>query len=411
MNILHITAHMGGGIGKVLSAISIYDRLNKHSILCLETTKTTKFISKCRIANVDVYQLSEFDVKSFDNYDIIQIEWWHHPLMCEFLVNTLSNVFCRLVIWSHISGCNYPNIFYRFIKYADKFIFASNYSYENKTWNQGERSYISKATEVVVSSGNDFSNIQTSEICNRRNNRNGFNIGYIGHLGYDKLNSDFIKFCESAYINKNIRFFIGGDKNYGEELLRDIENSDIKDKIQVMGYIDDVNKTLSEFDVFLYPLQADHTGTAENALLEAMANGVVPIVLNQCSEKYTVKHMQTGLIVLDIYQCRQAIQWLYNNPLELKRISLQASEFVIKNFNITKTIDGLNNVYDNIKHLSKSIHDSSGVFGQTPFDWFTSCYCGDLNNISGIAAGQNKSSIHQYIRYFPTENKLKELIL
>ena len=36
MNILHITTHMGGGVGHALSDLTLWDKQNKHKIIILQ---------------------------------------------------------------------------------------------------------------------------------------------------------------------------------------------------------------------------------------------------------------------------------------------------------------------------------------------------------------------------------------
>ena len=55
--------------------------------------------------------------------------------------------------------------------------------------------------------------------------------------------------------------------------------------VHFTGKVDDVAPYLAEFDVFGYPLRPDHYGTAEQVLGEAMAAGVVPVVMDNPAEK------------------------------------------------------------------------------------------------------------------------------
>jgi len=208
----------------------------------------------------------------------------------------------------------------------------------------------------------------------------------------------------------DITFTIAGDPSFGTELMVDIDKSPIREKFNVLGYQKDVSGLLSTFDVFGYPLNPDHTGTAENALLEAMAAGVVPVVLNQCSEKYTVKHMVTGLVVNTMEEYGSALRWLYLHPDERKILGQSASKDIRDNYSVEKTCTDLLRVYDHVLHKNKRTHDISQVFGTTPSQWFQTCFVGDLKSIKGIAAGENKSGIRQYLKYFPNENHLLDLV-
>ena len=47
IKILHITTHMGGGVGKVISDLAVHDTQYTHSILLLEEPEKKQFIDKC----------------------------------------------------------------------------------------------------------------------------------------------------------------------------------------------------------------------------------------------------------------------------------------------------------------------------------------------------------------------------
>jgi hypothetical protein len=205
--IIHITAHMGGGVGKVLSAIAIYDKKNKskniHSILTLEPTENAHYLDICKINCIDVYFFKDYNsIELLNDFDIVQIEWWHHPLTMEFMFTYLPMIKTRLIIWSHISGCNYPCIPAIFTSFPENFIFSTPYSYENKSWSDSERESIKKKTQVVISSG-----LSLNKERNSHGQHAGYNVGYVGFLGYSKIHPDFIKFCESASNIPEILFF------------------------------------------------------------------------------------------------------------------------------------------------------------------------------------------------------------
>ena len=78
---------------------------------------------------------------------------------------------------------------------------------------------------------------------------------------------------------------------YTENLLKEeAETLGIADKLEIVGKIPDIKPYLSKFDVFAYPLNPNHYGTAEQVLQEAMAAGIVPVVMNNPAEKILVKH-------------------------------------------------------------------------------------------------------------------------
>lgn len=393
MKILQITAHLGGGVGKILSSLAINDKNNEHIILCLEPMQNLKFYDILKENKITVYKsLEETDIlKLLAEIDIVQINWWHNPAVMEFMYQYLQETEIRLIVWSHNSGCNFPNIPAKFVKMVDKFIFSSKYSLDNKTWSEEERNYIKSKSAVVVSSG-----VEAGYKLEKTNEK--FTIGYLGHLDFNKTHPKLVSFLETVEIDCNIS--IAGDKDFAEELITEVNNSTIKEKVEFTGFATDVKSEFAKYDIFCSLLNPLHTGTAENALLEAMSFGIVPIVLNQCSEKYTVTHMETGVVINDENEFAKAITYLYENPLKMQELSNNAIKFINKNLTIETTIKNIAKVYKEVALLTKTKHDIKTAFGTTPKEWFMTCCVYDINNLTGLVAGENKSGIGQYKKYF-----------
>ena len=424
--ILHITSHMGGGVGKALSGITSFSSKKRlefsHKIILLEEPEKTNFIDICQDSNVEVIITADNDLisREIEKADIVQLEWWHHPKMAEFLYN-FPQIPLHLIIWCHISGCNYPVVPYDFVKLPHRFIFTSLYSLENPLWN-AEYNEIGKISSVVNSSGG-FEHIDpTSTI-----EHDGFNIGYVGTLSYNKLHPDFIDYCAEIKI-RNSRFIMVGDNQNIEIIKREAKKRKIWDRFEFVGYSNNVVKELSRFDVFSYPLNPQHYGTTENALLEAMAAGLPVIVLNQCAEKYLVEHMNTGLLANNKEEFSQYIQYLFEKPHERIRLGKNAREFVMREFSIEKTVEKLQHEYNLISSMPKSTINFKKVFGDRPYRWFLAClgserkYFEDAINMKCSASRNNlkdyllksslrfsersKSSLCHFARYFPDDGYL-----
>ena len=139
------------------------------------------------------------------------------------------------------------------------------------------------------------------------------------------------------------------------------------------GYRQDVAAELAGFDILVHLLNPQHYGTTENALLEAMAMGVVPVVLNNPAERCLVKHRETGLIVNNPAEFSNAISWLSVNPIERMRMSENASRTVRKRFSAERTRLKLSRHYESILPEAKRTFDFRQVFGMFPADWFRAC--------------------------------------
>ncbi|WP_234119696.1 glycosyltransferase family 4 protein [Clostridium hydrogenum] len=428
--ILHITPHMGGGVGKVLSGISCYEEKNnnsnfKHKIIVLEQPEKMNFINICKDSGVDICCSSS--LKYIENEmlkaDIVQIEWWHHPLIAK-LLKDFPKVSVRLIIWSHISGCNYPSLPFEFVKIPHKFLFTSEYSLENPLWTQTERKYAEENCSVVNSSG-EF-NLKLKKDYTRKNDK--FVIGYCGTLNYSKIHPNFIDYCASIDI-LNVKYVLVGDDDNKQKIQAQAKEKGIEDKFEFTGYTNDIYNELSKFDIFAYPLNPYHFGTTENALLEAMAFGLPVVVLNQCTEKYIVKHMETGLLANGIEDYAACIKYLYSNPDVACKIGENARNHVINTYSIEKTCNGLSVVYDEVLNLEKKLFDFKKVFGDAPYNWFLACLGKDkklfedsindklfdedkkiienkIFNCRNILKEKSKSSINQFYKYFETDEHI-----
>jgi len=409
--VLHITAHLGGGVGGVLSAVALNAKQNgsvfRHEIMQLEPTNNRHYVEICEKNGIPLMLADKTDIKNkISSADIVQIDWWPHPLTMKFMHDNLSAVPSRLVIWSHVSGCKYPYIPAGFIKLPRKFIFTSPFSYENPYWDEETKDKIREISEVVISSSGNYA----GKKCGIKSGSE-FVIGYVGYLGYRKTNPDFIKFCEAVDI-PGVQFTVVGDVSHGQDLIRDAEKSGLRERFVFTGYVNNVEKQLANFDAFGYLLNPEHTGTAENALLEAMAAGIPPVVLNQNALKHIVRDGYTGFVVNDTGEYGKAMRYLFENPLERIRIGENASQFVRENFCISNTLSGLEKVYNKVLAADKRVYDVKGVFGDTPYEWFKMCLGDEKDNASNLEfiLGPSKCSIYQYIKYFSEDKALEKFL-
>lgn len=417
--ILHITTHMGGGVGKALAGLCTYAEQKateyKHKIILLEKPEKTNFINQCRQNNVDITVADDINsLKSaMSDADIVQLEWWHHPLMADFL-SKFPAIPVRLVIWSHIAGTYYPWINAKFTEIPDRFIFTSPCSYDNKYWSESEMQKVKKNSTVVNSSGGF--NLSKSV----REKHKGFIIGYIGTQSFSKINRDFISYCQAVAAElPDVYFVMVGDTNNKQALLREAAKYDIVDKFRFVDYVDDVNAEFAKMDIFSYLLNPLHFGTTENVLLEAMACKLPVVCFNQAAEKYIVKNGKTGLLVNNKQEYVDAVCELYKNKNKRESLGTAASEYVFDKFSVVKTANKLHNIYIEILGCEKRNYKFNGVFGSKPHEYFQAGLPPDLQNLfkdtdavinveelPPILLEKNKSSLQHFARIFPSDNIL-----
>ncbi len=370
ITVTHITTHLGGGVGKVLSDIAIFDKEYRHIIILLEKPRNTKYINICKDKLIDIIVIESInDISSFiTNSDVVVLHWWHNPVMARFL-SEFPQVSIRMILWSHISGCTYPMLKLEFVKIFQKTLFATKYTFDSPYWDDSEKEYLKQKADLVyglgkLEFGKKLQKIDSDE----------FVIGYVGTLNYSKLHPEFVDYCKavSAKIPKAY-FVIVGNFEDSVELLKDVKASGIKDRFEFTGFVDDVDEQLARFDVFASPLNSYHFGATENAILEPMSKGIPVVCLNQGAEKYLIIDKQTGILVNSIQEYAEAIEYLYNSPEERKRISDNATDYIKNEFSFEKNIDRLHVVILETLKIDKKVFEFKSIFGYKPYEWFLSC--------------------------------------
>lgn len=370
MKILHIAPHMGAGTGRALTSLCTEAHINNidtHEIILLEEPQNKQSYEQCRMAGIDVKVVPYGE--SLENYirgaDIVQVEWWHHPLIEQFLAN-FPELPVRLVIWCHVSGNNYPLLSPAFISKPNKFVFTSACSLDNVSWNFEEKKDITCNTAVISSNGDlqDFINRKVKS-------HKGFNIGYVGTQNFCRLHPDFIKLCKEIKIPE-AKFIMAGDNTNLEKISNQAKQAGILDSFRFLGYVNNIVEVLQELDVFAYPMHADHYGTTENAIIEAMAIGLPVVLFNQCCEKYIVEHNKTGLLVNSAREYGEAIRYLYNHPQKARELGENAKEHVKDRYNAKVRAEKFHQVYEQIIEQPKQIICFSDILGTEPYEWFMS---------------------------------------
>ena len=349
------------------------------------------------------------------NADIVQMEWWNHPLISRLLWN-FDFPDMRLLIWSHVSGLTPPMlIIQELIEFADLFVCGTPYSFNNPAIQQhrhtGQIGMVQQSTGIE----------RTHDVQSRKHK--GFQVGYIGTLDYYKMHPEFIDIC--AIINiPNVQFIVCGEGDNLAQIKMQAQQAGLRGKITFTGYVENINDYLAVFDVFGYPLNRDHYGTTELVLIEAMAAGIPPVVFSGASEQYVVTHNQTGLVVDTHQEYASAIEFLYRHPSEKVRLGQNARQYVQEYFSIEKVVENITVYYRQLLARQKHPHifPLHGNASYQQFMAFTGKYktyfeqsIQQKNRLTSKAVEQTiaqcsqlmqartRGSIFHYLRYNPTD--------
>lgn len=418
IHVLHITAHLGGGVGKVLSRL--VEESNKardgilHTIVALEALEKSQFADHLTAhgGKLIVCPCREELNRLVSSADIVQVEWWHHPIVAAWLCSRpLPEM--RLIVWSHVSGLFPPQILPGFVETPHRFLFTSPCSYEHPALKTLSEEVL-RRTACVFSSGGfaDF------PVVPQRSAAAPMRYGYVGTLNFSKLHPDLISFLAAVDL-PDFKLSMIGDPTTADELLQQARKAGIPQRVELAGYSTNIRSVLANLDVFIYLLNPLHYGTTENALLEAMAMGVVPIVLDNPAERQLVIHGESGLIVDSPEKFAAALQWLNRNPSERLRLAENAATTTRDRFSQAKTHHDLHDHYQAVAKEAKRRFDFTRIFGKGPADWFRACqdreiwrFPDDNQNLCVPSRGPhylyeaNKSSVFHYARNFPEDIRL-----
>ncbi|MEM1366884.1 MAG: glycosyltransferase family 4 protein [Cyanobacteria bacterium P01_H01_bin.15] len=271
--------------------------------------------------------------------EIVQIHFWNHPQLYQFLQKPFPAA--RIVFWCHIGGVTLPQVLSpEIIDFADQVVATSTYTVEKLRDHQEA----TRADSIdVIPACTDFKRLLPFE----RQDHSGYNVGFIGTTTPNKIHPDFVRMSAEIGV-PGIRFIVCGGESGCRTLQRQASQLGVSDKFQFLGYREDIQSVLATLDVFGYPLCPDNYSTVELVLQETMAMGVPPVVFNYGGAARTVIHNQTGLVVCNQADYKNAITYLYHNPRERKRLGNQAQQYIQKEFSPARLANAWLRVYERL---------------------------------------------------------------
>lgn len=419
ISVLHITPHLGGGVGKAVSGLitraQVSDASAKHVVACLEKPEKNQFLDQIRdgggevIVAPDRLRLDELVAVA----DVVQLEWWNHPATIECLCS-LAPQPIRLMVWCHVSGLHNPIIPQGLMEASHRFLFTSPCSFEAREVSRLADQFGSRLS--VVSSGGGFEGLPEP----KSDDQAPLSVGYFGSLNFAKLHPAYVDFLSAVNV-PDFKVRLIGDLLNREVLERQSDDAGRTGMLEFRGYTTDVAAELSAINVLAYLLNPRHYGTAENALLEAMAMGIVPVVLDNPAERNIVEHLRTGLIVRSPGEFADAVEWLEHNPADRFRLGMQAAGAVRGRFTPEKMEASFRTHYEEVMSEEKRLAPFKNIFGSKPDEWFLSCQSepevfgenGEIRLTKGSLSSFNllektKGSVFHFLEYFPEASGLKD---
>ncbi len=407
MKILHVAAHMGGGIGSAYTGLGTCGQ--EQSVLLLEPPQNQAALAKVKAVGFRIIQSPNVaeTKQELEQADVVIFSWHHHPALTKFL-HDFPPVPIRSILWCHVSGNYFPAIPAEFVKKFDQCMFATPYSLELPQVQALGKTYIQEHFSVVygLNDLSSFSQIQ-------RKLHKSFKIGYVGTLGFCKLHPDFVEFCAAVDL-PDAEFMMVGSPSTKETILNTAAEKGIAERFQFCGQLKDVKPALAEMDVFSYLLNPQHFGATENALLEAMAAGLPVVALDQCVEHYIIRDGVTGILVHSPEEYGKAVRFLYENPSKAAEIGANARAEVLRTYKVQDNRDRFLVSCEIAMKQPKKVYPFDVFFVGEPADWFLSCVEADRKYFEGnhvweagrIFHEKTKGSPIHYHSYFPEDKRL-----
>lgn len=430
--IVHITPHLGGGVGQVLTNVVKYSESLggcSHEILCLDHMSDFSH-DLCRERGVTALShVSHGDIlERCKEADLVHLEWWNHPLLNDFLCNVAFPP-VRLLVYSHVSGYHPPAVFTEeVLEVSDIFCLSTPYSREHPLFDDMMPDTPESKVRTVFVTGGTISRVADVKPVEH----DGFNVGYVGTVDFCKMHPHFVQMSDRTNIPE-ARFIVCGDGGDLETIRKQAEGTLNPGRFVLKGFVKNIAEIHETLDVFGYPLSSEHYGTGEQALLEAMAAGVPPVVLANGAEQHIVSHDRTGLVVNTEEEYASALEYLHANPEKRKDLALAARQHANEYFTVERMVRELHSIHDELLSqpkrerrftrlygASKTVIPGHMVFlnslGLQASEYCTSRFANDVDllvkadsKIANASPGMKtatRGSVSHYAQFFPDDSYL-----
>jgi len=358
MKILHITPHLGAGVGKCHASVRAALAGNvEQTFLLLEAPLDRRYADlivasggQVRVAQ-DLAEVARLAKEA----DIVQFEFWNHPRLFECLARTDFPAM-RSVIWAHISGLFTPKIPPGLITEAGRFVFSTEASVPIAALAGLPADKI-----AVIRSSFGFPTRSPERTAGELPE-----LAYLGTVDFVKMNPGFFEAMDA--LEMDARASVWGE--CAAPVVARALGMDNPQRIRFCGQTATPAAALANAEIFFYPLQPHHYGTGENALVEAMSLGLVPVVLNNPAEAAIVEDGETGLIGETIDHCVNLLQSLLTSVTLRDRLSRNAAAAIAATRTPLRSATALMSLWQSLMEDAPRRHHFVSAIGNRPADWY-----------------------------------------
>src|SRR6185295_5264491 len=252
MRILHVTPHLGGGVGKAHAALSaVLPEIVQQTFVLLEPPRERRYIDRIEAAGARVLTADNLaHVAALTRgSEIVQFEFWNHPRMFECLARTDFPAM-RSVFWSHVSGIAKPLIQPALMAEAARFVFTTEASLGSASVAALRRKTHKKVS--VINSGFGFANARPRIARGRAPG-----VAYLGTVDFVKMHPGFFDAID-ALGDDSVRIAVWGEVDPRGAVAARVGTMRHPGRVEFMGRASDAAAALANADIFLYPLQREH---------------------------------------------------------------------------------------------------------------------------------------------------------
>ena len=178
-------------------------------------------------------------------------------------------------------------------------------------------------------------------------------VGTIGELAPIKGQENFLRAAALVSSRRDdVAFIIAGEdkSSTGENrrlLERMIDELDLRQRVRIMGWADDIVELLRTFDVFVSASLSESFGIA---MVEAMASGVPVVATMTPGAREIIDADKTGLLapIGDAEALADAICELLDDPAKRERLAADARRMVSERFSLDQMVARTEQVYPEV---------------------------------------------------------------
>jgi len=307
-----------------------------------------------KLAELEGYEVDHGRGKPFLDYqiaqsDIVHLHWRNSPVILEFM--QMDFVPSRMLVWCHVAGMHAPQVIIpELLEYGDVTV-ATNPTTFNELpafirLSIQER----KLKAAMIVDPADFSRLDKLNA----QDHEGFNVGYIGTVKHHRLHPHFMR-MSSAIEVPDLNIIVCGS-GIERELMLQARLLKSEKRFSFLGHVDDVLPVLEQLDVYGYPLCEDTDVSGDLNLQEAMYAGIPPVAFPHGGIKGLILDHYSGLLVDTEKEYRAAIEHLYHDPEDRKRIGQNARQVARQLYGASNAAPKLNRLYASLLERPKRRH-------------------------------------------------------